>query len=95
MSRRSPASRACRYRCHGSQNADWRNHTSAAASRRGFSWKASVAAKPIYETLPLAPNTGLYRLPEPSPGDIFLDLEADPFVGEEGLEFLFGYACAR
>lgn len=52
------------------------------------------AAKPIYETLPLAPNTGLYRLPEPSPGDIFLDLEADPFVGEEGLEFLFGYVAA-
>jgi predicted RecB family nuclease len=47
-----------------------------------------------YETLPLVPNTGLHRLPEPSPGDIFLDLEADPFVGEEGLEFLFGYVTA-
>jgi uncharacterized protein len=53
-----------------------------------------LAAKPIYETLPLVPDNGLYRLPEPSPGDIFLDLEADPFVGEEGLEFLFGYAGA-
>ncbi|MGO9719489.1 MAG: TM0106 family RecB-like putative nuclease, partial [Methylocella sp.] len=30
--------------------------------------------------------------PPPSPGDIFLDLEGDPFVGEGGLEYLFGYA---
>jgi hypothetical protein len=29
-----------------------------------------------------------------SPGDIFLDFEGDPFVGEGGLEFLFGYAFA-
>ena len=34
---------------------------------------------------------GLTRLPEPSAGDIFLDLEGDPFVGEHGLEYLFGY----
>lgn len=54
-------------------------------------WEGRQSAREIYEPLPLAPSTGLYRLPEPSPGDIFLDLEADPFVGEEGLEFLFGY----
>lgn len=50
-----------------------------------------VAGRPIFETLPLVEHAGLYRLPEPSPGDIFLDLEADPFVGDEGLEYLFGY----
>jgi len=50
--------------------------------------------RPVYETLPLASGLGLHRLPEPSPGDVFLDLEADPFVGEEGLEFLFGYVTA-
>lgn len=54
-------------------------------------WEGRQSAQPIYEPLPLALNAGLYRLPDPSPGDIFLDLEADPFVGEEGLEFLFGY----
>ncbi|MBM0108657.1 TM0106 family RecB-like putative nuclease [Steroidobacter sp. S1-65] len=58
-------------------------------------WEARKAGKPIYETLPLAPQVGLQRLPQPSPGDIFLDLEADPFVGEEGLEFLFGYVTAH
>lgn len=58
-------------------------------------WEGRQAGRPIYETLPLAPHVGLHRLPQPSPGDIFLDLEADPFVGEEGLEFLFGYVVAH
>jgi predicted RecB family nuclease len=44
-----------------------------------------------YETLPPSTGFGLSRLPEPSPGDIFFDLEGDPFVGDGGLEFLFGY----
>lgn len=33
---------------------------------------------------------GLARLPEPDPGDIFLDLEGDPFATEGGREYLFG-----
>jgi predicted RecB family nuclease len=49
----------------------------------------------LYEMLPVVPTFGLCRLPEPSPGDIFLDLEGDPFVGEAGLEFLVGYAWAN
>ena len=44
-----------------------------------------------FELLPVEPGFGLTRLPEPSDGDIFLDLEGDPFVGEHGLEYLFGY----
>ena len=50
-----------------------------------------LAKQAIYETLPPMAGVGLQRLPEPSPGDVFLDLEADPFVGEVGLEYLFGY----
>ena len=46
----------------------------------------------IYELLEAVPGLGLARLYEPSLGDIFLDLEGDPFVGEGGLEYLFGYA---
>ncbi|RTM14600.1 MAG: TM0106 family RecB-like putative nuclease [Bradyrhizobiaceae bacterium] len=45
----------------------------------------------VYETLPPKAGFGLSRLPEPSPGDIFFDFEGDPFVGDGGLEFLFGY----
>ena len=46
----------------------------------------------VYEVLPVLPGFGLTCLPPPSRGDIFLDLEGDPFVGEGGFEFLFGYA---
>ncbi len=45
----------------------------------------------VYETLLPIAGFGLSRLPEPSPGDIFFDFEGDPFVGDGGLEFLFGY----
>ncbi len=44
-----------------------------------------------YETLSISDGFGLTRLPEPSPGDIFFDLEGDRYMGEHGLEYLFGY----
>ncbi|PWK63053.1 TM0106 family RecB-like putative nuclease [Aminobacter sp. AP02] len=51
-----------------------------------------VAGHLLHEVLPVEPGFGLCRLPEPDAGDIFFDLEGDPFVGEAGLEYLFGYA---
>lgn len=48
----------------------------------------------LYESLPPIAGFGLSRLPEPSQGDIFFDFEGDPWVGEGGLEFLFGYLCS-
>lgn len=39
---------------------------------------------------PIEPERGLAALPEPSEGDLFLDLEGEPYVGESGLEYLFG-----
>ena len=50
-----------------------------------------TAHKPVYEPLPQAAGLGLSRLPTPSPGDVFFDIEGDPFVGTSGLEFLFGW----
>jgi len=47
---------------------------------------------PPFELLPLEPERGLARLPIPTPGDVFLDLEGDPFVDEAGREYLFGWA---
>jgi len=44
-----------------------------------------------YQLLAPEPGVGLALLPEPSDGDIFLDFEGDPFVGEGGLEYLLGY----
>jgi len=62
--------------------------------------RLQVAVRPharervLYERLPLAdPPLGLAELPEPSPGDLFFDIEGDPWVddgGADGLEYLFG-----
>jgi predicted RecB family nuclease len=51
-----------------------------------------VESKPLYETLPIVKEFGLSALPAPSTGDVFFDLEGDPFIDEGGLEYLFGYA---
>jgi uncharacterized protein len=50
-----------------------------------------IANRPLHEMLAPEPARGLALLPEPSPGDVFLDLEGDPYVDEGGLEYLFGW----
>jgi predicted RecB family nuclease len=47
--------------------------------------------KHVVELLELAEDRGLFRLPEPSEGDLFFDFEGDPFVGTNGREYLFGW----
>ncbi len=37
---------------------------------------------------------GLAALPAPSPGDLFFDIEGDPWVGDHGIEYLFGVVSA-
>jgi predicted RecB family nuclease len=44
---------------------------------------------PSFELKPLDPSRGLALLPEPDDGDIFYDIEGDPFY-EGGLEYLHG-----
>jgi len=48
--------------------------------------------KLVHEALPVAAGIGFCRLPEPAVDDVFVDLEGDPFVGEQGLQYLFGFA---
>jgi uncharacterized protein len=48
-----------------------------------------------YELLAPEPGRGLALLPDPSAGDLFLDLEGDPYVGDSGLEYLFGLCDAE
>lgn len=45
---------------------------------------------PLHRLRELEVARGLSRHPEPSPGDIFLDLEGDPYAREKGREYLFG-----
>ena len=51
--------------------------------------------RPLHELLsPVVEGEGLAALPEPSPGDLFFDIEADPYAFTHGLEYLFGYCDA-
>ena len=50
-----------------------------------------VKGEPVHELLPLEEGFGLHCLPKPTPQDIFFDFEGARFVGDEGLEYLFGY----
>jgi predicted RecB family nuclease len=43
-----------------------------------------------YELLPPQEGRGFARLPERRPGDLYFDMEGDPFYEGEGLEYLFG-----
>mgnify|MGYP000176761121 CR=1 FL=1 len=46
------------------------------------------------DLLPLEDGRGFHLLPEPSPGDVWLDLEGHPyFEPGRGLEYLFGWCC--
>jgi uncharacterized protein len=56
--------------------------------------------QPVYELLPVEklpdgsvlPGRGLSALPPPAAGDLFFDIEGDPFAFDDGLEYLFGIA---
>jgi predicted RecB family nuclease len=54
------------------------------------------AGEPRYELLLPPPGEkieaerGLATLPEPSPNDLFFDIEGDPYAFEDGLDYLFG-----
>ncbi|HEY0742333.1 MAG TPA: TM0106 family RecB-like putative nuclease, partial [Chryseosolibacter sp.] len=40
----------------------------------------------LYHSIPLEAGRGLHRLPEPNEGDIYFDIEGDPFYADGGLE---------
>ena len=48
-----------------------------------------------HEVLPLGPEHGFLRLPEPARGDLFLDLEGDRLALDGGREYLFGVTDMR
>lgn len=49
------------------------------------------SGRPAYALLPAEEGRGLQRLPEPSPGDVYLDFEGDPWADDgRGREYLAG-----
>lgn len=69
--------------------------TSATAARLHQQAQLQVAERdgdhPAYALLAPEPGRGLQRLPEPSPGDVYLDFEGDPWADDgRGREYLAG-----
>ncbi|MFH0751327.1 MAG: TM0106 family RecB-like putative nuclease, partial [Chloroflexota bacterium] len=52
--------------------------------------EATAADAPGAGERTLVPDRGFLVLPEPSPHDLFLDLEGDPFAFDDGIDYLFG-----
>ena len=58
-------------------------------------------SKPIHELIlpaagdPIEPERGLAMLPVPNEGDLFLDLEGDPYAFDDGVDYLFGVLDMR
>ena len=57
--------------------------------------QARTEQRTVHELLPVMEAAGFCNLPAPSPLDIFLDLEGDPFAGECGRQYLFGFVSAN
>ena len=77
------------------------DRTNACASRPRVQLEARSKGL-VFELLPVAEGEGLGRLPEPTPGDMFLDLEGDPFAGPlagppelRGREYPFGLVTLK
>src|SRR5438132_2837020 len=49
-----------------------------------------VGALPHEVMPPLGEHLGFEALPAPTPADLFFDMAGDPFVGDGGIEYLFG-----
>jgi len=57
--------------------------------------KGRTEHQPVHEAiLPVTEGTGFCRLPEPNRLDVFVDLEGDPFAGEKGQQYLFGWVAS-
>jgi predicted RecB family nuclease len=64
-------------------------------SQAKVQWEGREQKKLLHESLPIETGRGLNRLPEPSEGDIYFDIEGDAFYLDGGLEYVLGYAYAE
>ncbi len=53
--------------------------------------ESRTTGEPKHRHLPALRAAGYAALPPASAGDVFFDFEGDPYVGEDGLEYLWGW----
>jgi predicted RecB family nuclease len=53
--------------------------------------ESRTTGEPTHLNLEPVAGSGYALLPAPSPGDVYFDLEGDPYVGDEGIEYLWGW----
>jgi predicted RecB family nuclease len=57
--------------------------------------ESRVSGLPVHQHLPPRRAAGYALLPAPSPGDVYFDLEGDPYIGDGGIEYLWGWWTAK
>lgn len=57
----------------------------------GLQVESRETGQPRHKHLRPAPAAGYALLPEPTVGDVYFDLEGDPYVGDAGIEYLWGW----
>ncbi|MBL0743174.1 TM0106 family RecB-like putative nuclease [Chryseolinea lacunae] len=55
-------------------------------------FESRIKNKLVYKLLAPEPGRGFFRLPAPDNGDIYFDIEGDPFFDTTGLEYLLGFS---
>src|SRR5260370_41690810 len=73
---------------HGSREAIERVREQARVQIQGRT-ESKLVHEPL---LPMVEGMSLCRLAQPSANDLFVDIEGDPFAGESGEQYLFGFA---
>lgn len=53
--------------------------------------ESRTSGEPRHRHLPPARAAGYAGIPHPDEGDVFFDLEGDPYVGHAGIEYLWGW----
>jgi uncharacterized protein len=57
--------------------------------------ESRVSGLPVHQHLEPRRAAGYALLPTTSSGDVFFDLEGDPYIGDEGIEYLWGWWTAE
>ena len=95
-SRPSRPSATCRCRWSRRSRTSARVRSPGSTSRRGSSSRddanhgSSTSSSCPRPTSEIELERGLASLPPPSPGDLFFDIEGDPYALDDGLDYLFG-----